>query len=57
MRRETWPQGMGYLGKRKGALCLTCADCDGFLAMGYERREARDQVNAKVGDILATWET
>jgi len=26
-------------------------------AMGYERREARDQVNAKIGDILTNWET
>jgi hypothetical protein len=30
---------------------------DELLAMGYERREARDQVNAKVGDILTNWET
>ncbi len=26
-------------------------------AMGYERQEARDQVNAKIGDILTNWET
>jgi len=25
--------------------------------MGYERREARDQVNAEVGDFLTKWET
>lgn len=30
---------------------------DELLAMGYERREARDQVNEKVGDILTNWET
>ena len=30
---------------------------DELLAMGYERREARDQVNAKIGDILTNWET
>jgi hypothetical protein len=30
---------------------------DELLAMGYERREARDQVNAEVGDFLTKWET
>ncbi len=30
---------------------------DELLAMGYERREARDKVNEKVGDILTNWET
>jgi len=30
---------------------------DKLLAMGYERREARDQVNAKVGEMLTNWET
>ena len=26
-------------------------------AMGYDRWEARDQVNARVGEILTNWET
>ena len=30
---------------------------DELLAMDYERRKARDQVNAEVGDILTKWET
>jgi hypothetical protein len=30
---------------------------DELLATGYDRWEARDQVNAEVGDILTNWET